>query len=113
LEATFTPLFKVMLDNRDSLFGAGDRRVASLMMWQSKGFRRGRSIRGPWRLGAGAAVDLATRQLFAMVWRLLLSQAPHHDPADQPLPDWADTWMREYEQGSDMTKFYPRPPAVR
>jgi hypothetical protein len=43
-----------------------------------------------------------------MVWRLLLSQAPHHDPADQPLPDWADTWMREYEQGSDMTKFYPR-----
>src|ERR1700748_2777213 len=33
LEATFTPLFKVILDNRDSLFGAGDRRVASLMMW--------------------------------------------------------------------------------
>jgi hypothetical protein len=52
--------------------------------------------------------DIPTRQLFAMVWRLLLSQAPHHDPADQPLPDWADTWMREYEQGSDMTKFYPR-----
>ena len=33
LEATFTPLFKVILDNRDSLFGAGDQRVASLMMW--------------------------------------------------------------------------------
>ena len=33
LEATFTPLFKVILDNRDSLFGGGDRRVASLMMW--------------------------------------------------------------------------------
>src|SRR6476646_4847437 len=33
LEATFTPLFKVMLDNRDALFGGGDRRVASSMMW--------------------------------------------------------------------------------
>ena len=28
LEATFTPLFKVILDNRDSLFGGGDQRVA-------------------------------------------------------------------------------------
>ena len=33
LEATFTPLFKVFLDNRDALFGGGDRRVASLMVW--------------------------------------------------------------------------------
>ena len=33
LEATFTPLFKVILDNRDLLFGGGDRRAASLMMW--------------------------------------------------------------------------------
>jgi hypothetical protein len=42
-------------------------------------------------------------------WRLALSQTPHHDPADQPLPDWADTWMREYERGNDMTAFYPMP----
>jgi len=181
LEATFTPLFKVILDNRDSLFGAGDQRVASLMMWhfveeiehrssglilcrhlnpnpwyrtkhirdtfrhvgavsgsiakvfdevvpfedrgasarellsisllygeftfRGRGGRRRRARRGgpPTLFG-----DVPTRQLFAMVWRLLLSQAPHHDPADQPLPDWADTWMREYEHGSDMTKFYPR-----
>jgi hypothetical protein len=48
-----------------------------------------------------------TRQLLAMVWRLLLSQMPHHDPADQPLPDWADTWMREYDRGVDMTTFFP------
>ena len=33
LEATFTPLFKLVLDNRDALFGNGDQRVASLMMW--------------------------------------------------------------------------------
>jgi len=48
-----------------------------------------------------------TGQLVTMVFRLALSQTPHHDPADQPLPDWADTWMREYEQGSDRTAFYP------
>ncbi|OJZ76173.1 hypothetical protein BRW65_01735 [Mycobacterium paraffinicum] len=33
IEATFTPLMTVFLDNRDSLFAGGDRRVASLMMW--------------------------------------------------------------------------------
>jgi predicted metal-dependent hydrolase len=33
IEATFTPLMKVFLDHRDSLFDGGDRRVASLMMW--------------------------------------------------------------------------------
>ena len=39
------------------------------------------------------------------VWRLALSQTPNHDPADQPVPDWADTWMREYDLGTDMTRF--------
>ncbi|RAY12670.1 metal-dependent hydrolase [Actinomadura craniellae] len=33
LEATFTPLFKMMLDNRQSLFTNGDDRVASLFAW--------------------------------------------------------------------------------
>jgi hypothetical protein len=46
-----------------------------------------------------------TGQLVKMVWRLALSQTPHHDPTDQPLPDWADIWMREYNRGVDMTTF--------
>jgi hypothetical protein len=33
LEATFTPSFKLMLDNADSLFAPGDDRVASLFLW--------------------------------------------------------------------------------
>ncbi|BBY37791.1 metal-dependent hydrolase [Mycobacterium mantenii] len=178
LEATFTPLFKVVLDNRDSLFDGGDRRVASLMMWhfveeiehRSSGlilyrhlaktpwhrvrcirqtFRhvgalsqeiaasfdehvpfedRGVSVqevlasaltrelkyRGPGgrrrRARAGSSTTMfqavPTRQLATMLWRLLLSQTPNHDPADQPLPDWFDTWIREYERGTDMTTFY-------
>ncbi len=178
LEATFTPLFKVILDNRDSLFGGGDQRVASLMMWhfveeiehRSSGLKLCRHINpNPWyrvrhiratfshvgklseavaktfdevipfddrgvsaqqlmsnsmllgefkyRLPGGCRRRarrngpptlfhaVPTGQLVTMVWRLALSQTPHHDPADQPLPDWADTWMREYERGSDMTVF--------
>ncbi|MET7769416.1 metal-dependent hydrolase [Nocardia sp. NPDC005366] len=33
LEATFTPVFKLMLDNDSSLFRPGDDRVASLFLW--------------------------------------------------------------------------------
>ena len=177
LEATFTPLFKVILDYRDSLFGGGDQRVASLMMWhfveeiehRSSGLilcrhinpdpwyrvkhirrtfshvgqlsesiaktfdrvipledrevsaealmcnllfddfkyrvpggrRRRARLSGPLTLFHG----VPTSQLVKMVWRLALSQTPHHDPADQLLPDWADTWMREYDRGVDMTTF--------
>ena len=33
LEATFTPVFKLMLDHDDMLFAPGDDRVASLFLW--------------------------------------------------------------------------------
>lgn len=33
LEATFTPVFKLMLDNHTTLFAPGDDRVASLFLW--------------------------------------------------------------------------------
>jgi predicted metal-dependent hydrolase len=33
LEATFTPTFKLMLDNEANLFAGGDERVASLFLW--------------------------------------------------------------------------------
>lgn len=33
LEATFTPSFKMLLDNADVLFSSGDDRVASLFLW--------------------------------------------------------------------------------
>lgn len=33
LEATFTPTFKLILDNADTLFAPGDDRVASLFLW--------------------------------------------------------------------------------
>ena len=33
LEGTFTPIFKMIIDNRETLFGDGDARVASLCLW--------------------------------------------------------------------------------
>ncbi len=184
LEATFTPLFKVILDNRDALFAKGDRRVASLMMWhfveeiehRSSGLMLYRHLRaGPWHrvkhvrstfdhVGAmadkvaktfdevipfeerGASAQalmshallvsefkyrgpggarrraretgvptlfnaVPTRELAAMVWRLMLSQTPHHDPADQPLPACAEQWMRDYDRGADMRTYFGRPPS--
>ncbi|MUL63433.1 metal-dependent hydrolase [Mycobacterium sp. CBMA 234] len=35
VEATFTPSFKLMLDNADTLFKPGDDRVASLFLWHT------------------------------------------------------------------------------
>lgn len=177
LEATFTPLFKVILDHRDSLFRGGDARVASLMMWhfveeiehRSSGLILCNHVnRRPWsrvkhirrtfshvaaiadaiatafdevvpiedrgvstrellsgdflmgelkhripvrrrrRHGGGTPTifgSVPTIDLAKMAWRLALSQAPYHDPADQPLPDWAQTWMQAYDGGTDMTTF--------
>lgn len=183
LEATFTPLFKVILDNRAALFGRGDRRVSSLMAWHfveeiehrssglilyrhlspdpwyrvrqnRKTFRhisevaaniaaafdehvpaedRGASarelispallvdefkFRGPGgvrrrsrRSGPPTMFNaVPTSHLVKMVCRLALSQMPNHDPANQPLPEWANTWMSEYDRGADMTAFFGTPP---
>ncbi len=179
LEATFTPLFKVFLDNRQALFGGGDQRVASLMMWhfveeiehRSSGLLlyrhlcpdpryRTRQFRATFRHTSEVAANIGrafdrhiphqdrgasaealmspamlvdelkfrhpggrrrrarrggaptlfqavpTADLVKMLWRLALSQVPNHDPANQPLPEWAGTWMREYDRGTDMTRFF-------
>lgn len=178
LEATFTPLFKVILDNRHSLFAGSDPRVAALMTWhfveeiehRSSGlilsnhltpnrWYRVRHVRGTFRhIGEVAAAiartidevvpvedrmvsaeelmsaallvnefkfrgpggrrrrsgaagvpsmfaTVPTGDLVRMVWRLALSQMPYHDPADQPLPGWARTWMDRYDGGADMTVY--------
>lgn len=183
IEATFTPLFKVFLDHRDSIFGGGDPRIASLILWHfveeiehrssgllicnhltpnrwtrtkyaaatarhvtsvveaiAEGFDRhvpaadrgglsahkamtsdvavieaksrlrprfiGRSRKA---LPPGIFHDVPSRELVSMVWRLITSQAPYHNPTDQPLPEWAAVWMAEYERGVDMTTFFDEP----
>lgn len=179
IEATFTPLFKIFLDHRETLFGGADPRVASLILWhfveeiehRSSGliisdhvtphrwtrskhapatFRHLRAVvlavcegfdrhvpesdRGMSTVQAmttdmtglemqarlrpktyaGRAGNLAvqafsgvsSRELVAMIVRLIASQSPFHNPKHQPLPAWVDVWMKAYEQGADMTTFF-------
>ena len=70
LEATFTPVFKLMLDNDATLFAPGDDRVASLFLWHFVEEVEHRSSaliiydarrRRPLVPDAGGAVDLQTR----------------------------------------------------
>ena len=182
LEATFTPFFKMLIDNRDLLFTEGDPRVASLFMWHFVEEIEHRSsaliifdavVRDPWyRLRVtwqvrshvygivfaifkafeevvpaadrGVAPDSAPaapggwRKLLARLgparpparnpadnafrgvpkwdlavssFRILLSQLPHHKPANEPLPAFARTWFAAYERGEDMTTFVGTPRA--
>lgn len=186
IEATFTPLFKVFLDHRDSIFGGGDPRIASLILWHfveeiehrssglmicehltpskwtrtkyalatakhvlavveaiADGFdrhvpdaERGISARKAMMSDMAfgevkarlrprflrparnkrpppAFHEVPSRELFAMVGRLITSQAPYHNPAVQPLPQWAEVWMKEYERGADMTTFFNEPAKAR
>ncbi|OBJ58252.1 metal-dependent hydrolase [Mycobacterium sp. 1423905.2] len=180
IEATFTPLFKVFLDHRESIFGGGDPRIASLILWHfveeiehrssgliicdhltphrwtrtkyavatakhvmsvveeiAMGFDRHvpEADRGGLSAHQSMTSDMAvlemktrlqqrfmghsrreqparmfhgvpTRELAAMIRRLILSQAPYHNPAHQPLPQWAAVWRAEYERGVDMTTFF-------
>ncbi|KWX57767.1 metal-dependent hydrolase [Mycobacterium sp. NAZ190054] len=50
-----------------------------------------------------------TRNIASMLWWLFLAQLPHHDPTNQPVPESADLWMREYARGTDMTAFCGTP----
>jgi predicted metal-dependent hydrolase len=177
LEATFTPFFKMLLDNEATLFQPGDERVASLLMWHfveevehrssalviydavvgSKLYRiqalprivkhlmevstraseginahvplveRGidahnirplngmlASLRHRVTIRTNLAVRPALPALHTVPWsqklttaaRVVLSQTPFHNPAKEPLPEFADRWFQRYDQGDDITHWY-------
>ncbi len=176
LEATFTPFFKMMLDNEATFFRPGDDRVASLFLWHFVEEVEHRSsalivynavvgsntyrvwalpevvkhLVGVWKViadGFDTHVPRADRQIdarlvrplagalqalrrklpfaaarkdqlpmafsgvalpqrLATFRRVVLSQTPQHDPADQPLPDFAARWFARYEHGEDVCHWY-------
>jgi predicted metal-dependent hydrolase len=174
LEATFTPLFKMVFDNRRELFEGSDERVGTLLLWhfveeiEHRGsalvihrhvtpdrwyrIRNARKVFGHVagiydlvlagfeehvpledRLISTAAIspsglyrsELADRyrrarhrpghpsmlshvrgrELGTMLWRETLAQTPDHDPIDEPLPAWVDTWHAAYDAGADVTTY--------
>ena len=172
-EATFTPFFKMMLDNEATLFRPGDDRVASLFLWHfveevehrssalmiydsvvGKPWYRVRalpaifkhlikvttiiadgvnehvpqvdrkidartlvpafamraSLRRKFRLGGPSAepafARIPQKEKLSATARILLSQTPFHDPAPQPLPEFADEWFDRWNRGGDVTRWY-------
>ena len=174
-EATFTPSFKMMLDNEETLFRPGDDRVASLFLWHfveevehrssalviydavvGKPWYRIRALPAifkhllevtaiiadgvnkhvPWadrqvdartmlpgynlrqsvrrRLSRttaqpstpSALSSVAQREKAVAVARVLLSQTPFHNPAHEPLPDFADEWFDRWDRGGDVARWY-------
>ncbi len=173
LEATFTPSFKMMLDNEATLFRPGDERVASLLLWHfveevehrssalvvydaaiGDSWYRIRALPAVVRHLVGVAhiiadgvnehvpeedrkVDARTflpafslretvtqrltrrpaampsafatvprRERLIAAARVLLSQTPFHDPANDRLPAFADRWFARWEAGGDVTRWY-------
>ena len=41
-----------------------------------------------------------------MLRRGIASLSPRFDHENQPIPTWADTWFANFDQGTDMTRFY-------
>ncbi|OMC29265.1 metal-dependent hydrolase [Mycobacterium colombiense] len=174
LEATFTPFFKMLLDNEATLFRHGDERVASLLMWHfveevehrssalvvynavvddklyrlrvlarvvkhlmqvttrlfdsidanvplsergvdARDFAPLSGILGKVRARRDAdTVQRVQPALHTVPWkqklgtaaRVLMSQTPLHDPAKEPLPEFADRWFERYNRGDDVCHWY-------
>jgi hypothetical protein len=174
LEATFTPLFKMVFDNRGPLFQGGDERAGTLFLWHfveeiehrssalvihhhvtsSRWYRVRkapkvfRHVTGIYKLvldGIEQHVPLEVRgipsgavcpgglwlsemrgrlpflrrrvtqpsmlshvpgrDLRTMIWRLLRSQTPGHDPASEPLPTWVREWHAAFDAAEDVTTY--------
>ena len=184
LEATFTPSFKMMLDNEATLFRPGDDRVASLFMWHfveevehrssalviydaaigdswyriralpgvvrhlmgvmrliadgvnehvpqsdrkvdartllpTYGLRQTLRQRIPFASRPAAAATtppafatVPRKQRLVAAGRVLLSQTPFHNPANEPLPEFADRWFKRWNSGGDVTSWYTSQPVA-
>jgi predicted metal-dependent hydrolase len=179
LEATFTPSFKMMLDNEATLFRPGDDRVASLLMWHfveevehrssalvvydaaigdswyriralpavvrhlmsvmriiadgvndavpeadrkvdartllpAFGMRQTVKQRFARRQAAtpNAFATVPRRERLAAAGRVLMSQTPFHNPANDRLPEFADLWFARWKAGGDVTRWYTGQPVA-
>jgi predicted metal-dependent hydrolase len=183
LEATFTPSFKMMLDNEATLFRPGDDRVASLFLWHfveevehrssalviydavvGDSWYRIRALPGvvrhlmgvmriiadgvndhvpesdrkldartllptfgvrqtlrqrlpfasrrPADATPGAFSTVPRKQRLIAAGRVLLSQTPFHNPANEPLPRFADRWFARWNSGGDVTRWYTAQPVA-
>lgn len=53
-----------------------------------------------------AYAGVPRRDQLTASYRILLSQLPGHDPAREPLPQFADRWFARYADGADIAHWY-------
>ena len=53
-----------------------------------------------------ASVAVSLKEKLVAGTRVLLSQTPFHDPAQEPLPEFADRWFDRYDSGGDVVLWY-------
>ncbi len=167
IEATFTPIFDLLLRHRDTLFDNGDHRVAPLFLWHfveeiehrcsalniynavvsspwyrlrvapsvfrhmrhlqrltlrgykahvpvadwgfdpadlDGGGRFVRALKGQKKPDALSAVPL--RDKLSALYRFARSQWPGHSPATEQTPPFANEWLRAYDEGRDVVRWY-------
>jgi hypothetical protein len=46
------------------------------------------------------------KEVVTAAGRVLLSQTLFHDPAHEPVPEFADRWCERWERGGDVTRWY-------
>ena len=90
LESIFTPSFKLLLDNRATLFAGGDTRVASLLMWhfceeiehRSSGLAVYDHVVGNWlyRVGHFRSYMAHVNQIMTMLGEHFARSVPGVDP---------------------------------
>ncbi|MDG2003034.1 MAG: metal-dependent hydrolase [Novosphingobium sp.] len=130
LESIFTPNFKVLIDNRATLFAGGDTRVSSLLLWhfceeiehRSSGlivydhvvmttlgeeFANCVHDAPPEILSARqSGINIPRRDKLKSAFGILMSQMPWHNPEHQLLPKYFDEWNERFDRGEDMKTTY-------
>jgi len=78
---------------------AADRVVDARLLVPSYG------LRNAGRIPSGYP-GVPLRNRLRAAYRVLLSQLPTHDPAHEPLPEFAAAWFDRYDDGADVAHWY-------
>ena len=114
LPAVFKHLLEVMAiiaDGVNAHVPLEDRKVDARTLlpgfsMRSRCGRSSRSAPGTSRRPRRRSACVPRKQKLIAAARVLLSQTPFHDPAHEPLPEFADKWFARWDRGGDVTRWY-------
>ena len=114
LPAIFKHLTKAMAiiaDGVNAHVPESERKIDARTLLPAFGIRS--SLRQKLSFGRSAAnpippafSGIPQKQKLVAVARVLMSQTPFHNPAHEPLPEFADEWFARWDRGGDVTRWY-------